>query len=285
MKSLKNKVAVITGAASGIGRSLALQLSRDGCRVAIADVNEEALGETADLIKQHEGSVSIHRLDISNKEEVFAFAEDVIKVHGAVDILVNNAGVILVSPLKDTPIRDFEWIMNINLWGVIYCSLAFLPHLKKREEANIVNISSTYGLIGIPLHVPYCTSKFAVKGFSESLKLELFDTSVKVSCVYPNLIKTNIGPDGRYTGMDTYLNTEEIQGKFYELFKTMGPDRSAEIIIDKAIRKNKTRVLVGEQLGVIELLGRVFAGSYHKLIIKGMAYKLFGKSAFRKMTE
>ena len=229
--------------------------------------------------------VSTHVLDVSSKEAVFDYAGKVVDIHGRVDILINNAGVIMVSPLKETSVEDFEWILNINLWGVIYCSMAFLPHLKQRPKANIVNISSTYGLIGIPLHIPYCTSKFAVTGFSESLKLELFDTPVSVSCVYPNLIKTNIGPSGRYKGMEKYLDTGELMDRFYRLFDTMGPDECAGIIIEKAIRKNKARVLVGKQLGAIELLGRVLAGSYHKLIIRQMAYKLFGKEAFRKMTK
>jgi NADP-dependent 3-hydroxy acid dehydrogenase YdfG len=285
MKDLKGKVAVITGAASGMGRGLAMQLSRAGCMVALGDVNEGALEATADQVKHQGGSVSTHILDVSNREAVFHFAGEVVGIHNQVDILINNAGVIMVSPLKDLSVEDFEWILNINLWGVVYGSMAFLPHLKQRPEANIVNISSTYGLIGIPLHIPYCTSKFAVRGFSESLKLELFDTPVSVSCVYPNLIKTNIGPSGRYKGMDKYLDVDELMDRFYQLYDTMDPDECAQVIIDKAIKRNKARVLVGKQLGAIELLGRVLAGSYHKLIIKQMAYKLFGKEAFRRMTE
>ena len=222
---------------------------------------------------------------MSNREAVFGFAEEVVDTHKQVDILINNAGVIMVGPLKESSVEDFEWILNINLWGVIHCSMAFLPHLKQRPEANIVNISSTYGLIGIPLHIPYCTSKFAVRGFSESLKLELFDTPVSVSCVYPNLIKTNIGPGGRYKGMDKYLDVDELMERFYRLFDTMDPDVCAKVIIDKAIKRNRARVLVGKRLGAVEILGRVLAGSYHKLIIKQMAYKLFGKEDFRKMTE
>lgn len=268
-----------------MGRGLAVQLSRAGCTVALSDVNERGLEETADLVKTQGGSVSTHILDVSNKEAVFHFAGEVASIHNQVDILINNAGVIMVSPLKELSVEDFEWILNINLWGVIYGSMAFLPHLKQRPEANLVNISSTYGLIGIPLHIPYCTSKFAVTGFSESLKLELFDTSVSVSCVYPNLIKTNIGPSGRYKGMDKYLDVDELMNRFYQLFDTMGPDECAEVIIHKAIRKNKARVLVGKQLGAIQLLSRALAGSYHKLIIQQMAYKLFGKEAFRKMTS
>ena len=285
MKDLHGKVAVITGAASGMGRGLAVKLSQAGCVVALSDVNEDGLEETAAWVKKQGGSVSTHTLDVSNKEAVFDFAAEVADLHNQVDILINNAGVIMVSPLKELSVEDFEWIMNINLWGVIYGSMAFLPHLKQRPEANIVNISSTYGLIGIPLHIPYCTSKFAVRGFSESLKLELFDTSVSVSCVYPNLIRTNIGPSGRYKGMEKYLDTEELLHRFYQLFDTMDPDACAQVIIDKAIKKNKARVLVGKQLGAIELLSRVMAGSYHKLIIHQMAYRLFGREAFHKMTR
>jgi len=285
MKDLKGKVVVITGAALGMGRELAVKLSRQGCIVAISDINKDELEKTASLIKNQGGIVSTHILDVSNKDDVFAFADKVIEIHRKVDILINNAGVIMVSPLKELTMEDFEWVLNINLWGVIHCSLAFIPHLKKQADSNLVNISSTYGLIGIPLHIPYCTSKFAVKGFSESLKLELFDTSISVSCVYPNLIKTSISSSGRYNGMEKYLNIDELQAKFYDLFKTMEPGECAEVIIKKAIRKNKARVLVGKQLATIEFLGRVLAGSYHKLIIKQMAYKLFGKKAFREMTK
>jgi NAD(P)-dependent dehydrogenase (short-subunit alcohol dehydrogenase family) len=285
MKDLKQKVAVITGAASGMGQGLALELSKEGCIVAISDVNADGLEETAELIRRQGGEVSAKMLDVSKKDDVFAYADDVANTYKRVDILVNNAGVILVAPLKELSIEDFQWIININMWGVIYGSLAFLPYLKQQPEANPVKISSTYGIIGIPLHVPYCTSKYAVRGFTESLKLELFDTPVSVSGVYPNLIKTNIGPSGRYTGMDKYLNTDEVLGRFYELFKTMDPDECARIVIRKAIKENKPRVLVGKQLAVIEILSRVLTGSYYKLIIKQMAYKLFGKETFREMTK
>ena len=285
MRILKDKVAVITGAASGMGRGFALELSKEGCIVALSDVNAKGLEETADLVRQQGGTVSAHILDVSKKDDVYAHADEVMHLHQRVDILINNAGVILVAPLKELTIEDFEWIININLWGVIHCSLAFLPHLKAQSEANIVNISSTYGMIGIPLHVPYCTSKFAVRGFTEALKLELYDTPVCVSGVYPNLIKTNIGPSGRYPGLDKYLNTEELLGKFYELFPTMEPDECARIVIQKAIKDKKPRIMVGRQLGVIEVLSRVLAGSYYKLVIKQMAYKLFGREAFRRMTR
>lgn len=276
---------MITGAASGMGRSLAQELSKAGCVVAVSDIDRDGLAETAALVERQGGTASTHVLDVSNRDDVFAFADEVAGIHRRVDLLINNAGVIMVSPLKESSLQDFEWVMNINLWGVIYGSLAFLPHLKRRPEANIVNISSTYGLIGLPLHVPYCTSKFAVRGFTESLRMELFDTSVSVSGVYPNLIKTNIGPSGRYTGMDKYLNTDEVLGRFYELFETMEPDECARIIVRESIRKNKARVLVGRKLGIIEFLSRCLAGSYHKLVMRGMVYKIFGKEAFSRMTE
>ncbi len=285
MKDLHGKVAVITGAASGMGRGLAVKLSQQGCTVALSDVNKDGLEETAGLVKDQGGSASIHVVDVSDRKAVFDFAGEVLDIHHQVDILINNAGVIMVSPLKELSVEDFEWILNVNLWGVIYCSMAFLPYLKQRPEANIVNISSTYGLIGIPLHVPYCTSKFAVRGFSESLKLELFDTGVSVSCVYPNLIKTNIGRSGCYKGMDKYLDTEALLDRFYRLFDTMTPEECAQIIMDRAIKKNKARVLVGKRLAGIEFLGRVLAGSYHGLVIRKMAYKLFGRESFRDMTS
>lgn len=286
MKDLKNKVAVITGAASGIGRGLAIELAREGCVLALSDINQEGLEEIKGLVKEFGGRVSTYLVDVAKKEEVYNFAESVNKEFGQVDIVINNAGVIQIGPIKEVSHEDFEWIMNINVWGVIHGSLAFLPYLKKQEEASLINISSTYGLIGIPMHVPYCTSKFAVRGFTDSLKIELSNTSVKVSCVYPNLITTNIAAGGRYPGLSKYIETSQLVQNFYGLFKrTMSPDDCAKEIVKKSIKEEKPHVLVGTLTSIVDFLSRKMADSYFGIILNKMAYKVFGKDAFNKMTE
>lgn len=185
MKDLKGRVAAITGAASGIGQMLAKNLAELGCNVAIADIDETGLKQTADMVSRTGVRVTTHVVDVSDRYQVYRYAEEAAHLHGGVHLLINNAGVALSELLEDATYEDFEWIMGINLWGVIYGCKAFLPHLKKEPEAHIVNVSSVYGIIAFPFNGAYCTTKFAVRGFTETLCQELKDTSVHVSCVHP----------------------------------------------------------------------------------------------------
>ncbi|MBW2324282.1 MAG: SDR family oxidoreductase [Deltaproteobacteria bacterium] len=164
MQNLKDKVAAVTGAASGIGRMLAVNLAKEGCEVAIADLDQAGLEETANMIDDKKIKVSTHLVDVANRDQVYQFADDVQTQHNRVDIIINNAGVGLSETLEDVKYEDFDWLLGINLWGVIYGSKAFLPYLKQRPEANIVNISSVHGLFTNRNVGPYCTSKFAVRG-------------------------------------------------------------------------------------------------------------------------
>ncbi|MBW1710960.1 MAG: SDR family oxidoreductase, partial [Deltaproteobacteria bacterium] len=198
MQNLKDKVAAVTGAASGIGRMLAVNLAKEGCEVAIADLDQAGLEETANMIDDKKIKVSTHLVDVANRDQVYQFADDVQTQHNRVDIIINNAGVGLSETLEDVKYEDFDWLLGINLWGVIYGSKAFLPYLKQRPEANIVNISSVHGLFTNRNVGPYCTSKFAVRGFTLALTQELKNTSVKVSCVHPGGIKTNIVRNTRF---------------------------------------------------------------------------------------
>jgi NAD(P)-dependent dehydrogenase (short-subunit alcohol dehydrogenase family) len=200
VKNLKDKIVAITGAASGIGRSLALNLADEGCHLAISDINETGLKETADMVCSRSKNLRIttHKVDTSDHKQVKQYADDVVKAHGEVHIIINNAGVVITETIEDLSYEDFEWLMGINLWGVIYGCKEFLPYLKKQDSAHIINISSVNGIFTNPNNGPYCTAKFAVRGFTETLAQELADTKIKVSCVHPGGIKTNIANNGRF---------------------------------------------------------------------------------------
>ena len=267
MKDLKNKVAGITGAASGIGRALALNLADEGCHVAISDLNEAGLKETADMVHLRSKNVRVttHIVNTADREQVKHYANEVVKTHGAVHIIINNAGVAIVETLDDVTYEDFEWLMGINLWGVIYGCKEFLPYLKQQDSAHIVNISSVNGIFTNPNNGPYCTAKFAVRGFTETLAQELADTKVKVSCVHPGGIKTNIANNGRfYKASDISLKREEALAVFNRVFAKTTADKAAQIII-AGIKKDKLRIMVGSDAYVMDWLKRLFPVGFQKL--------------------
>ena len=201
MLKLAGRTAVVTGAAGGIGRGIALALARRGCHLALADIDDAALARTAAEIAGSEDAgalrISHHRLDVANRAAVAAFPDQVIAAHGSVDILVNNAGVALGGTFLEIAESDFDWLFGINFWGVVRMTRAFLPLLQKSEEARIVNVSSLFGLIAPPGQTAYAASKFAVRGFSESLRHELADTRVGVTVVHPGGVATSIAKNAR----------------------------------------------------------------------------------------
>jgi NADP-dependent 3-hydroxy acid dehydrogenase YdfG len=240
MKDFKNKVIAITGAGSGMGRALAINFAKQGAKLALNDFNEKGLKETVTLLPTST-EVFTSVFDVSKKDDMFKFADDVNKKFGRVDAMINNAGVAIAKHTTDqVPIADYEWILGINMWGVMYGSLAFLPYLRKQKESALVNFSSIFGLHGIPGQTPYATAKFAVRGFTESLELEekIHKTGVAVSCVHPGGIKTNIAKAAR--GAEDDPKTIE---NFEKMFMTTS-QKAAQIIID-GIKKKKSRVLVG----------------------------------------
>ena len=256
MKILKNKTAAVTGAASGIGRMLAVNLANEGCNLALADINASGLQETAKLVGDRV-KVTTHIVDVSRREQVFQYADETAGRHGGVDLIINNAGVGVGDFLETIPLEDFEWLMGINFWGVVYGTMAFLPHLRKRPEGHIVNISSINGIIPNPNNGPYCAAKFAVKGYTETLAQEMHGTSIHVSCVHPGGIKTNIARNSRLNRAMFDL-TREKGAKLYEevVFRTTADD-AAKIIIS-GIRRNKRRILVGADAKALDLLTRFF---------------------------
>jgi len=263
MNSLLNKTALITGAASGIGQALAISLAQEGCRVLITDINMEGLNLTMEAIKNINGQASSYQLDIANHEAIYSFSKKVIKDHEHIDILINNAGVELFGEIEHIDPRDIEWLMGINLTGLIHSTRAFIPHLKTRPEANIVNVSSVFGLASVAYQSVYCASKFAVRGFTESLIQELKDTPINLSAVYPSGIKTGIFHNAQ--SADAYnLSSEDLGEAFANLAATSAESAARTII--RGIKKGKKRIMVGQGSGTLDLLSRYFPNAYHRFV-------------------
>jgi NAD(P)-dependent dehydrogenase (short-subunit alcohol dehydrogenase family) len=243
MKMLKNKVAAVTGAASGIGRMLAVSLAKEGCHLALSDVDDRGLRETVALIREGV-RVTMHHVDVSDRAQVYTYAEDTVRQHGCADIIINNAGVAVCDTLEDVSYENFEWLFSINFWGVVYGTRAFLPHLKKRPEAHIVNISSINAMVPFSHNGPYNAAKSAVMGFTETLVQELDGSTVRVSCVHPGGIKTNIARNARFCKhVGPGKQHEEVATTFERIARTTA-DRAARVII-AGMKRNKRRIMIG----------------------------------------
>ena len=265
MKDLKGKVAAVTGAGSGIGRALAVNLAKKGCNLAISDINCETLQETAKITGRSGVNVSTHVVDVTDRGQVYKYADDVVKEHEKVDIIINNAGAGAGNTIEDISYEDFEWVMNINLWGVIYGTKAFLPYLKKRPEGHIVNIASINGIVPFPGSSPYNTSKFAVRGFNKSLIQELHGTSIGITSVYPGGIKTNIVRNSRFYKSTRPDKTHDDTIKKFDRVTMTSADRAARIIIS-GIERNNKRLLVGPDARLIDFMARLFPVTTTKII-------------------
>ena len=268
-----NSVAVVTGAASGIGRSLAIRLAQDRIAgIAVADVNADGLSETASAISALGVKVSTHVFDVSDRAAVEKFAADSVREHGRVTHLINNAGVGVIGTFEHLTIEDFEWLIGINFWGVVYCTKAFLPTLLEQQTAHIVNVSSVFGLIAPAEQTAYTSSKFAVRGFTESLRHELADTGIAVSCVHPGGIKTNIVRNSKI-GAGTPDEWKQQGVKFFDKVAKTSPEDAAEVIV-RGIRNRNPRILIGKDALGISILSRIFAKNYLAVIERLAGHKM-----------
>ena len=278
MKNFRDKVAVITGAGSGMGRYLAILLARDGADVCVCDVNEETLNETVEMLRKYNVSVSSHILDVADKESIEALPKKVIDQHGKVDLVFNNAGVTTGSHFKDMDEDNWDWVMGINFDGVVNSTRAFIPHMINNTEAAIVNTSSIFGMVAVPGQTVYHATKFAVRGFTESLALEMKETNpnLQIHCVHPGHIGTNIAATARMNEEDFNRdegtrdsiftrNAPKTQEEMGNLFREGGmhPSKAAEIILN-GVKKNKSRIFIGLDAKLLDLSQRLFPRLYHR---------------------
>jgi short-subunit dehydrogenase len=269
--------AAITGAASGIGRALAIELASRGCDLALADRDEAGLKSLASEIGAQR-KISVHRVDVSQPDEIAEFAREAIAAHPALNILVNNAGVALLGQFEEIDQAQMDWLFDINFWGVVHGTRAFLPHLKTLGEAHIVNVSSIFGIIAPPGQSAYAAAKFAVRGFSESVRHELAVTGspVKLSVVHPGGVATSIARSSR-TGVGVTDNARRAQmiDRFETAARTTPKDAALRII--KGIERNEPRILIGNDARFMDILQRFRPGTYWALLQRKLERMAKGK--------
>lgn len=264
MTVIRGAAAAVTGAASGIGRALALELAARGCDLALADRDEAGLQDAAaEIARRQSAKVTVHRVDVGEPAEIEAFAQAAIAAHPALNILINNAGVALMGQFGELDQADMDWLMNINFWGVVHGTRAFLPHLARQREAHIVNLSSIFGIIAPPGQTAYVAAKFAVRGFSESLRheLQIANSQVRLSVVHPGGIATGIARSSRMgAGVTDNARRVEAIERFEALAKTT--PHAAALRIIAGIEKNRPRILIGNDARAMDLLQRLRPASY-----------------------
>ncbi|HWV27279.1 MAG TPA: SDR family NAD(P)-dependent oxidoreductase [Aeromicrobium sp.] len=256
MKNLQNRVAVVTGAGSGIGREICLALARHGVDVAAVDVRPETAQRTVDAVRALGREASAHQADVSDAARMQRLPDDVRAVHGACHILVNNAGVTSAGAFEKETLEDLQWIVGINVWGMLHGCHAFLPLLREQDEAHIVNVSSMVGLVGLPHNAIYALTKGAVRSFSESLRAELITTNIGVTTVFPGTHRTGI--------------TESARGSQGARLADLGRSRWAEVVMPspkrlarrvvRAIERDRARVVAGPDARALDVWSRIAPG-------------------------
>jgi len=268
MSFLSEGVAVLTGAGSGMGRCLSQQLAAAGSALALADIQEAGVQQTVQSLGSPSKQVTTHLLDVADEGAVRAFAEDVEKRHGRATLIINCAGVSVHGNFDEVSLDDFRWLMNINFWGTVYVDRFFLPLLKREKRAQIVNISSIFGLVSLSGQIPYAASKFAVRGFTEGLRQELEKSTVFVSCVHPGGIRTPIAKTSRL-GAGTPASTREVNIARFERLARTAPEVAAARIL-RGVERREARILIGPDAYQIDVLQRLRPASYWKSLAKKM---------------
>ena len=279
MKNLEGKIVVVTGAGSGIGRSLALQLAAQGAQLALCDVNETNLQKTVEIASAHGVKVYSAVVDVSKRDAFGTFAGNVARALGNASVIINNAGVALSQNVENMDRNDFEWVLNINFWGVVNGCEAFLPQLRQQKDAHIVNISSIFGIIGVPSQSAYNASKFAVKGFTEALRQELTNSNIHVTCVHPGGIKTNIARNGRVHNdmFGRVADVKKLAADFDKLAATTSEEAARQIV--RAIENNQKRLLIGTDAKVLDAIQRLLPNHYDTVLSVG--YRLMNRFSKR----
>jgi short-subunit dehydrogenase len=268
MTAMRGTAAAVTGAAGGIGRALALELAARGADLALADRDEAGLASVAAEIGAKQ-KVTTHRIDVGEPADIQAFAQAAIAAHPSLNILINNAGVALMGQFCEIDQSQMEWLMNINFWGTVHATRAFLPHLSTRPEAHIVNLSSIFGIIAPPGQTAYCASKFAVRGFSESLRheLQMANSPVRLSVVHPGGVATNIARNARTGNLmtDNARRAEAIDR--FDKVATKSPGAAAARIMH-GIERNEPRILIGSDARFMDLLQRFRPTAYWAMMAR-----------------
>jgi short-subunit dehydrogenase len=276
MQSFKDKVAVITGAGSGMGQQLAINLAKENCNIVICDINKKTIQETEEIIRKYNVSCTALNLDLREEKNIDTLLETTLKNFSKVDLLFNNAGVVAPSSFLNLSEKDWDWCNDINFNALVKLTRIFLPHLMKNEEAALINTSSIFGIITTPNNTVDHSSKFAVRGFTESLAMELRDEKIQIHSVYPGHIGTNIVLDAKFDKDFLSTNTNKAEDtdddpvtiqEFGSTFRDTGmsPDKAAKIIL-RGVKKNKKRIFVGLDAKVMEIAQRITPSHFMKLI-------------------
>ena len=269
MQGFAGKVAVVTGAGSGIGQALAVELARSGAKLAISDVDTQGLARTEERLTVIGAPVKADRLDVTERERFLTYADEVKDHFGVVNQIYNNAGIAFTGDIEITQFKDIERVMDVDYWGVVNGTKAFLPHLIASGDGHVINVSSVFGLFSVPGQAAYNSAKFAVRGFTEALRQEMMlaGRPVKVTTVHPGGIKTAIA---RNAFCADGVNRDELAEFFDKRLASTTPPRAARIILD-GVRKNKARVLVGPDAKMLDALIRVTGSGYQRIVVPLLA--------------